>query len=196
MNWIYGLEKEEMQLRKDSFISKSTCYITVYSTLTLFYSLVTHARAAAYTKINILSAFEATGIWPLNAGMVFLRQSRNFLRFESLPATPTSLHSATPRQPRAVTPIARGALLLVTQQSPFPLKLKALTAQLGRSAQGELADKELADEMLRTLRSGAKDTNVVAAKDRCHLGKASVFTAEDVFQISEERERLEREKVT
>jgi len=74
--------------------------------------------------------------------------------------------------------------------------VKALVAQLRRSAQGVLADKELADEMLRTLRSGAKDTNVVAAKDRCHLGKASVFTAEDVFQISEERERLEREKVT
>jgi hypothetical protein len=62
MNWIYRLEQEGMQFRKDSFISKSTCYITLYSTLTLSYSLVTAARAAAYTKNNISSAFEATGI--------------------------------------------------------------------------------------------------------------------------------------
>jgi len=61
MNWIYGFEKEGMQLRKDSFISKPTCYITLYSTLTPSYRLVTHARAAAYTKNNIMSAFEATG---------------------------------------------------------------------------------------------------------------------------------------
>jgi len=50
--------------------------------------------------------------------------------------------------------------------------------------------------MLRTLRSGAKDTNVAAAKDCRHLGKACVYTAEDVVQLREERERLEREKVT
>jgi len=50
--------------------------------------------------------------------------------------------------------------------------------------------------MLRTLCSGAKDTNVVAAKDRRHPGKARVYTAEDVVQLREERERLDREKVT
>jgi len=49
--------------------------------------------------------------------------------------------------------------------------------------------------MLRTLRSGAKDTTAVAAKDRRHLGKACVYTAEDVVQLREERERLDREKV-
>ena len=48
--------------------------------------------------------------------------------------------------------------------------------------------------MLRTLRSGAKDTNVVPAKDLCHLGKAHVYTAEDVVQLREERERLEEKK--
>jgi hypothetical protein len=86
MSRIYMLEKERMQLRKDSFISKSTCHITLYSTLNHSYRLVTRARAAAYTKNNILSAFEATGIWPLNPRKVFLRQSRNITRFESSPA--------------------------------------------------------------------------------------------------------------
>ena len=73
MSWIYGLKKEEMQLRKGCFISKPTCYITLYSTLILSYRLVTHARAAAYTMSNILSAFEATGIWTLNPRKVFMR---------------------------------------------------------------------------------------------------------------------------
>jgi len=49
--------------------------------------------------------------------------------------------------------------------------------------------------MLRTLCSGAKDTTAVAAKDCRHLGKACVYTAEDVVQLREERERLDREKV-
>jgi len=72
----------------------------------------------------------------------------------------------------------------------------ALVAQLGRSAQGALADKEIWDEFLRTLRSGAKDTTVVAGNDRRHPGKARGYTAEDVVQLREERERLDREKVT
>jgi transposase-like protein len=83
----------------------------------------------------------------------------------------------------------------VTHQSPSYLKLKALIAQLGRLAQGVLTDKKFGDEMLRTLRSGAKDTTVVAAKDPCHLGKARVYTAEDVVQLKEERERLNRENI-
>jgi hypothetical protein len=195
MSWIYRLEKKRMQLRKDSFISKSTCYITLYSTLILSYRLVTHARAAAYTKNYILSAFEATGICPLNPRRVFIWQSRNITQFESPPATPTPLLSAIPSQPRAVSRLTRSALHLVTHHSASSLKLKALIAQLGRSAQGALADKELGDEMLRTLHSGAKDTTAVGAKDGRHHGKAPVYAAEDVVHLWEERERLDREKV-
>ena len=49
--------------------------------------------------------------------------------------------------------------------------------------------------MLRTLCSGAKDTTAVAAKDRQLHGKVYVYTAEDVVQLREGRERLDREKV-
>jgi len=49
--------------------------------------------------------------------------------------------------------------------------------------------------MLRTLHSEAKDATAVAAKYCRHLGKARVYTAEDVVQLTEERERLDREKV-
>jgi hypothetical protein len=37
---------------------------------------------------------------------------------------------------------------------------------------------------------------VVAAKDHHQLGKGCVYTAEDVVQLREESERLDREKVT
>jgi len=41
----------------------------------------------------------------------------------------------------------------------------------------------------------AKITTVVVAKDHNQLGKASVYTAEEVVQIRAERERLDRETV-
>jgi len=195
MSWICVLEKKGMQLRKNSFISKSTCYITLYSTLMLSYRLVPCARAAAYTKNNILSAFEATGIWPHIPHKVFIWQLQNITRFESPPATRTPLLSATPRQPRAVSQIAHSALPLVTQHLPSCFKLKAFTAHLGRSHQGAVADEECGDEMLRTLCSGAKDTTPVTAKDYLHLGQARVYTAEDVVQLREGRERLDGSKV-
>jgi len=50
--------------------------------------------------------------------------------------------------------------------------------------------------MLRTLRSGAKDNNVVAVKNSRHLGKSRVYTSVDVVELREERETLAREKVT
>ncbi|KAF8538642.1 hypothetical protein BDD12DRAFT_884607 [Trichophaea hybrida] len=47
--------------------------------------------------------------------------------------------------------------------------------------------------MVRFLPSGAKNTTAVAAKDRRHLGKACVYSAEDVVQLREERERIDQE---
>ena len=81
----------------------------------------------------------------------------------------------------------RNALHLVTSQTPRSLKLKALIGQLGRSAQGALADKGLGDEMVRMLRSGAKDTSAAADKDRRHLAKARVIDNEDAVRLREER---------
>jgi len=130
----YLLEQEEMQLRKDNVIPKPTCYICLYFSLILSYTLVKRTRAAAATKINILSFFEATRIWPLNLGKVLIRQSPNITRFESLPVTPTPLLSATPRQPRqprAICILARSALYIVTRQSPSSLNLMAVIVQLG-----------------------------------------------------------------
>ena len=89
----------------------------------------------------------------------------------------------------------RNASHLVTSQTPRSLKLKALIGQLGRSAQGALADKGLGVEMVRMLRSGAKDTSAAAAKDRRHLTKARVIDNEDAVRLREERIRKDAIKV-
>jgi hypothetical protein len=154
-----------MPLRRGNSMSRHTPGISVYSVNNFFNRLVTRARAAAYTHKNILSAFEATGIWPLNSRKVFERQSRNITRPDTPPSSPSAAQTKTPRKPRAVSRLARSALHLVTRQTPSSLKLKSLIGQLGRSAQGALADKELGEEMVRFLCSGAKDTTAVAAKD-------------------------------
>lgn len=49
--------------------------------------------------------------------------------------------------------------------------------------------------MLRTLHSSANDTTAVANKDHCHLGTACIKTAENVVQLSKERDWLDRVKV-
>jgi hypothetical protein len=65
---------------------------------------------------------------------------------------------------------------------------------LGRSAQGALADKELGDEMIRTLRSGAKDVSATSAKDRRHMTKGRVIDTEEVVRLREERNRIDAAK--
>jgi len=62
-------------------------------------------------------------------------------------------------------------------------------ALLGRSAQGVYVDKKFRNETLSTLRSEAKDATGVAAKDCHRLGNGCMYTAEDVVQLREERER-------
>jgi hypothetical protein len=48
--------------------------------------------------------------------------------------------------------------------------------------------------MVRFLQSVAEDTTAVPANDCHHIGKAPVYTAEDVMMLREERERIDQEK--
>ena len=53
----------------------------------------------------------------------------------------------------------------------------------------------MGDELLRILCLGDKDISVVAAMVRHHLGKACVYTADDVVQLRKEKQMLDRGKV-
>ena len=81
----------------------------------------------------------------------------------------------------------RNASHLVTRQTPRPLKLKAFIGQLGRPAQGALADKGLGEEMIRTLCSGAKDTSAPVGKGRRYFAKTRVVDHEEVVYMREEK---------
>jgi hypothetical protein len=83
---------------------------------------------------------------------------------------------------------------LVKRNTPSSLKLKHIIGQLGRSAEGAPAERDLGAEILRNLRSQAKDISVAAAKDRRQLTKARVITQEDVVHLREEREKKEAAK--
>ncbi|KAF8535432.1 hypothetical protein BDD12DRAFT_892998 [Trichophaea hybrida] len=78
---------------------------------------------------------------------------------------------------------------LLKRSKPSSLKLKHILGQLGRSVEGALADRDLGAEILRDLRSQARNLSVVAAKDRRQLTKARVIAQEEVVQLREEREQ-------
>jgi hypothetical protein len=139
-----------------------------------------------------LSAFEATGIWPLNPRKILDRQSHTVTR--QTDQSGTTVQFSTPRHSRGVSRLQRDALHLVTRDTPSSRQLKTLIERLGRSAAGALAEKDLGEEMLRDLRSQAKDVSVAATKDRRHLTKARVITHADVVALREERLRLDRQK--
>jgi hypothetical protein len=175
-------------------MSRHTPGISIDSINNFSNRLVIHAWAAAYTQKNIMSAFQATGIWPLNIHQAFERQSQNCTRPDTPPCSPIPAQTKTPRKPRAISRLVRDALHLVTPQTPSSLKLKSLIGQLGTSAQGALADKELGEEMVRFRCSRDKHPTAVAAKDRLHFSKARECTAEDVVQLREEKETIDQEK--
>ena len=175
-----------MLLRRASSISNPTPSISP-TTTTDTISLVTRARALAYTPKTIKEAFGTTGIYPLSQRKVLSSSSRKITQTETPPASSSAPRTATSRDPEAVSRLVRNASQLVTRQTPRSLKLKALIEQFGRSAQGALAFQGLGEEMIRTLRPGAKDTSAAAAKDSCHLAKAKVVDSEGVVQMREDK---------
>jgi len=101
---------------------------------------------------------------------------------------------ATPQNSSPINHLQHTTLHLVKQNTPSSLKLKHIIGQLGRCAEGAIADRELEGELLRNLRSWAKDLSAASAKDRHQLTKARVIIQEDVVHLREEREQKEAEK--
>ena len=157
--------------------------------------LIVRARDTAYTEENIRKAFESTGIHPLNPRMVLGKlkpdrseESRNITHTDgtSPPITPTA--------PRAISRLKRHTLQMVTLNTPSSSKLKVLIDQLGRTAEGAAADKDLSAGMLKDLCSKAKDLSSAAGKERRQLSKARVIDSEEVVRLRDERERSDNNK--
>ena len=57
-----------------------------------------------------------------------------------------------------------------------------------------MADMDLESEMIKTICSSAKDTSTKAAKDRRHLTRARVITAQDIIRLRAEKDDKDTQK--
>jgi hypothetical protein len=148
------------------------------------------SRAASYTHNHNLRAFKATGVWLWNSLKVFKYQLPNCTQLKIWPSSPFAAQINISQKPSTVSRLVHSILHLVTEQTHSSPTLKSLIGYFERSAQGTLADKELCKEMVRFLRSGAKNIHATAANDQFHLGKTFVYMAEDVVELREDRQTI------
>ena len=151
------------------------------------------ARGMTYTPGNVRSAFEATGIWPLNERRVLDRG-----RSETRKAvhTPSRLHRVIPATPchgRAILIHGRRTMNALPRQTPeskyrFELVQKLYKAAAKATAENVILTVE--NENLRRKASSAEDRK--KTRSRKELSKAQVISAADVARIREEQEGRER----
>jgi len=148
------------------------------------------ARRLAFTAKNILSAWEAVGIFPFNprraVGHV-KRKEQNISNSET-----SGIH--IPKTPRAVSRATRTAISLVTRTTPSSQKLKALLSGLSEGFQQTIADKTVEEEAYRQYRQLVGQERKAKTSDRRKLTQATVVTSETVIQLREQRDRVDAVK--
>jgi len=148
------------------------------------------ARTMTYTHQNVTSAFEATGIWPLNARRVL---NRNNFDASTSPSGRSRAVPATPRHGRAIMIHGRRLLHVLPRQTPqskhrFEMVQKLLKAAARATAENVILNVE--NENLR--RKATAEEDMVKTRSRKELSKAQVVTVEDVVRIRDEQEAREQ----
>ena len=169
--------------------------------LTYKYRVLLPARKLAFTKVNIMKAWEVVGIIPLNGRRVIASETlsgRDGVTTKLAHASKKSQTlSRTPgpaRTPRAVSRTARSAIALITRNTPASQKLKHILSDLNEGFQETYADKVLAEEAHRQYRELVGGKKQIKTNDRRKLTEATVVTAETILELREQRERLDRQK--
>ena len=147
-------------------------------------------RTMTYTHQNVTSAFEATGIWPLNARRVL---NRNNFDASTSPSGRSRAVPATPRHGRAIMIHGRRLLHALPCQTPqskhrFEMVQKLLKAAARATAENVILNVE--NENLR--RKATAEEDMVKTRSRKELSKAQVVTVEDVVRIRDEQEAREQ----
>lgn len=157
-----------------------------------------------YTVKNISSAFEATGIWPLNS-----RRVLNIMRDKDnppnlLPAGRTSASASgipiIPRTPYHGISLAshtRRTVALFQRNSPSASSShqKTMVEKLALAAERATAENVILREEVKKLRSrGAITSEIGKTKSRKVLSKALIVTVEDVIPLREADDKKETEK--
>ncbi|KAG0134532.1 hypothetical protein HOY82DRAFT_602348 [Tuber indicum] len=141
----------------------------------------------AFTPKNILSAWEAVGVFPFNPRRA-LGQAKHEEQNISTSET-TSIR--VPKTPRAVSRATRTVISLVTRNTPSSKKLKGLLSGLSEGFQQTIADKAVEEEAHRQYRQLVGEGKRVKTSDRRKLTHATAVTSETVIELREQRERID-----
>ena len=126
--------------------------------LTYEYRVLLPTRKLAFTKVNIMKAWEMVEIIPLNARRVIASETRSGQDGATTKTEPSSKTFQIPsriagpaRTPRAqaVSRTACSAIALITQNTPASQKLKHILSDLNEGFQEIYADKRLEQESHR-----------------------------------------------
>ena len=152
------------------------------------------ARGLTYTPGNVRSAFEATGIWPLNERRVLDRDRSETHKAVREPISPSRRFiPANPVHSRAILIHGRRTLRVLQRSTPRSKYSFSLVEKLVKAAERATAENVILtveNENLRRKATSAEDR--IKTRSRKELSKAQVITADDVVRIREKQEAKER----
>ena len=173
-------------------MKSSLVYILI---LIYLYRVFLPARKLAFTRENILRAWEEVGIVPLNPRRVIQSETRDdcaTLAQSSRVSNPQRV----PNTPRAVSRKTRTAISLVTRNTPSSKKIKSLLGELNEGFQEAYAEKVLEEEAHRQYRELVEASKRIKTNVRRKLIEATIVTAQVVFKLREEREKADALKAS
>ena len=161
----------------------------------VFIPFLTQARNATFTSQNILQAFTATGIWPLNPRRVLGKiappcpKRRNTLGVVKTPRTSREIR----HQVKAAGKLVDS--LVLPQQADSGItaeRVKSILSTLGHQLEEEIAEKEIWQELSHKLQN--VDSTLFNATDRRKLSEARVLDAEELLKLRDARLEKDRKR--
>ena len=162
----------------------------------IFDRLLIKARKMTYTKKNIHSAFEATGIVPVNEHRVLSPKKSTFTFESQQPAMkPQFQVPVTPRHGRSILIHGRKTLNALPKSTPRSQYNHALVTKLLNSAARATADNIiLAIENANLREKATSVADRAKTKSRKEMSKARVISVEDVLRLRHEVEAKDHEQ--
>ena len=151
------------------------------------------ARGMTCTQKNILSAFEATGIHPVNERRVMDPDAKKAAASAKVPR-PKFPVPATPAHGRSIIIHGRRTLKALPDATPRSQYNKLLVEKLVNAAARATADNVvLAMENLTLRQKATSAADRAKTRSRKELSKAQVISSANVVKIREKQEQKEKE---
>ncbi|KAF8721838.1 DDE superfamily endonuclease, partial [Rhizoctonia solani] len=148
------------------------------------FSFVLHtARVQAYTEENILSAFEATGIWPLEPYWSLLMQEFLKMACNQSAGSSSKAHALSDRQ----VDIMDNARALIKDNTASAKALQQALAEVLSLAESSKARATLVEEDLQQL-WGSVEEKTKKKPQNGQVGQAQVYTQKEIDKICKKDE--------